>query len=267
MIRTDLHCHLLPGIDDGARDLEQSLAMARIALQDGIRTVVATPHHLNGVYTNPAAQVRARVQALRDALADAGIALEVLPGAELHLVPELPEQLARGEALTIGDHGRAVLVELPVHQIPVGADQILEHLLAMALTPVIAHPERNSQLRRQPERLAEWVSWGCLGQLTAQSCTGRFGPEVQQVARSMLLAGSIQVVASDAHRDRRRIPRISPAAEQIAQWSNVTLARVVTVDIPQAIGRGEAPDLEAFRAALPETRPRRWWQRWLGKSG
>lgn len=255
---TDVHCHLLPGIDDGARDLDQALAMAQIACADGIGRIVVTPHHLNGVYANPAAAVRAAVAACKQALGRAGIELEILPGSELHLTPELPAALDAGEALTLGDHGRHVLVELPVHTVPVGAGQLLETLLAMGLTPIIAHPERNFELRRHPERLAEWVGYGCLGQVTAQSCTGMFGEAVQAAARTMVGNGSIHLVASDAHRDTRRVPRITPALAVLADWTSREFAELLVCTHPDAIGTGRALDLEAFRDALPP-RPKHWW--------
>ncbi|MGK7296187.1 MAG: tyrosine-protein phosphatase, partial [Candidatus Wenzhouxiangella sp. M2_3B_020] len=216
---TDLHCHMLPGIDDGSRSMEQSLAMARIAVEDGITTTVVTPHHLNGVYRNPGQQIREAIDGLNRALQAEGIGLNILPGSELHLTPETPEELDKGTALTIANQGRAALVELPVHTVPVGAEHLLEAILAMDLTPVIAHPERNSELRRTPERLDEWVEMGCLAQVTVQSCTGRFGEPVQRSARDMIRRGAIHVAASDAHRDRRRVPQLTPAREPIARWT------------------------------------------------
>ncbi len=262
---TDLHCHMLPGIDDGARDLEQALAMARIARADGIATALLTPHHLNGVYSNPADAIRSAVANFRLELQRAAIDLQILPGSELHLTPELPEQLHSGQALTLGDHGRCALVELPVHTVPIGAGQMLETLLAMGITPIIAHPERNSELRRRPELLAEWVRYGCLGQVTAQSCTGKFGDAVRDAARSMVRAGSIHIVASDAHRDARRVPQITPALEVLEQWTSAAFAEMLVVDIPIAIGRGEDPDLDRFRGALPAQRPKRWWSGMFGR--
>ncbi|TVQ30050.1 MAG: protein-tyrosine phosphatase [Wenzhouxiangella sp.] len=259
----DLHCHILPGIDDGAKDLAQSLAMARLAVEDGIKTTVVTPHHLNGVYLNHAADILAALANLREALIAEGIPLKLLPGCELHLVPELPEQLAAGEAMTLGNHGKAVLVELPVHTVPMGADHIIEQILSQGLTPIIAHPERNSQLRQDPELLAEWVSMGCLGQVTAQSCTGMFGPQVQTSAREMISRSLIHIIASDAHRDRRRIPEISKGEAQVARWTNERTARLLAREYPLALADGRNPDLDQLTDALPRYR-RSWWQRLVG---
>lgn len=257
---TDLHCHMLPAIDDGAKDLAQSLAMARMAVEDGIRTAVMTPHHLNGVYRNRAADVLGAVSALREALLAEGIGLKILPGAELHLVPELPAELAAGQAMTLGNQGRAVLVELPVHTVPIGSEHILEQIISQGLVPIIAHPERNTQLRREPALLEDWVAMGCLGQVTAQSCTGQFGPKVQEASRYMVQRGLIHVAASDAHRDRRRTPQLSAGRAQIAAWTNAATAQLMTQTFPTLLARGETVDPALLAEALPPLR-RAWWQR------
>ncbi|MGY6587889.1 MAG: tyrosine-protein phosphatase [Wenzhouxiangella sp.] len=258
---TDLHCHILPGIDDGARDMAQALAMARLAVEDDIRCIVVTPHHLNGVYDNPADRVLSAMAALQAELQANDIELELRPGAELHLVPELPKQLASGQALTVANRGRAVLVELPVHTVPMGSDLILEQILAQGLTPIIAHPERNSQLRQELDRLAEWVEFGCLAQITGQSCTGRFGPQVRDTARQMIQRGLIHVVASDAHRDQRRIPELSSSHDQVADWIGEEAAELIVVDWPRQLADGEAPDSEALSELLRQRPTDSWWRR------
>jgi protein-tyrosine phosphatase len=259
-VYTDLHCHMLPGIDDGAKDLDQALAMARLALADGIRTALMTPHHLNGVYVNRSADVQAAVAAFRKALLAEGIGLKILPGSELHLVPELPGELASGQALTLGNHGRAALVELPVHTVPMGVEHILEQILDQGVVPIIAHPERNTQLRREPERLEEWVAMGCLAQITAQSCTGLFGPQVQAASQKLISRGLIHIAASDAHRDRRRVPELSAGEAQIADWTNPATAELLTQVFPARLAQGEAVDTDMLTEALPARR-RSWWRR------
>ena len=259
----DLHCHMLPGIDDGSKSMVQSLAMARIAVEDGIRVTVLTPHHLNGVYSNPAAKVHQAVIDLREALFEAGIGLKVLPGSELHLVPELPDELAAGRAMTLANLGKAVLVELPVHTVPMGAEFILEQIMTQGLLPVIAHPERNSQLRQNPDMLADWISMGCLGQITAQSCSGLFGPQVRDSAEHMIRRGLIHIIASDAHRDRRRIPRISEGREQVAEWTNEDTARLLAETYPENLINGEMPDTQLLAESLPRQR-KGWWRRLTG---
>lgn len=247
----DLHGHLLPGIDDGAKNLEQALNMARQAVADGIVISVLTPHHLNGVYRNPARRVREQCAEFCSELRTQGIPLDVRPGAECHLVPELPAALAEGSALTIADRKRAVLVELPVHSVPLGATRILEEILGMGLRPVIAHPERNGELIGSTAQLAEWVDMGCLAQVTAQSCTGRFGSPIQDAARRMVCDGLIHVMASDAHRDRRRIPQLSAGRAAVAQWASLELATLLTETVPRALADGQEVEVDRIRDALP----------------
>jgi len=249
--RVDLHCHILPGLDDGATNLAQALAMARLAVADGIEVICATPHHGNGVYRNEARVVRQAVAALQAAIDEAGIAVQVLPGAEHHLVPELPDELVQGQAITLADQGRFALVELPVHDIPLGAETLLERIIAAGIVPIIVHPERNSTLRRDPERLGAWIDLGCLTQITAQSCTGQFGEAVWRASQQMVQSGWIHLLASDAHRDRRRIPALSAGVQQLATWTNAEAAALMADAFPQAILAGQHPDISALQAAVP----------------
>jgi len=262
-VLVDLHCHILPGIDDGAKDLTQSLAMARLAVADGIRVAVMTPHHLNGVYVNRAASILSALHSFREALLAEGIGLKILPGSELHLVPELPAELASGQAMTLGNQGQFVLIELPVHTVPMGSEQILEQIISQGLTPIIAHPERNSQLCQNVDLLADWVSMGCLAQVTAQSCTGQFGPAAQSAARAMITGGLVHFLASDAHRDRRRIPQLSLARGEVARWTNQAVAELLTETFPEAVITGQAIDLAQLDDALPAQRCS-LWQRLFG---
>ena len=234
--------------------------MARQAVADGISVSLLTPHHLNGVYRNPAADVRERVAAFRKSLDEAGIALNVMPGAECHLVPELPGELRDGLAMTVADRGKAVLVELPVHNVPMGATTILEDILSLGMVPVIVHPERNSELCRHPERLGEWVKMGCLAQVTSRSCTGKFGDPAYAAARRMVTAGWIHFVASDAHRDRRRIPEMSPGRSMIAKWTNDEVGRLLAEEFPRALVLGRTVEVGRLAEGLA-VKKKRWFFR------
>ncbi|QKK02960.1 MAG: protein-tyrosine phosphatase [Pseudomonadota bacterium] len=252
----DIHGHLLPGIDDGARTMDMALTMARQAVDDGISLSLLTPHHLNGVYQNCAEDIRREIAAFRQALSGAGIELEVLPGSECHLVPELPRELAAGTAMTVADRGRAVMVELPVHTIPIGATAILEDILSLNLVPVIVHPERNGELARHPERLAEWIDMGCLAQVTSRSCIGKFGDLAQQAARQMVRRGLIHFVASDAHRDHRRIPEMSVGREMIERWTRPEVARLLAEQNPRDLVLGRSIDTSELQESV---KSRRFW--------
>ncbi|EGV17370.1 tyrosine-protein phosphatase [Thiocapsa marina] len=251
----DVHCHILPGLDDGAHTFETAIDMARVAVAAGILGIVCTPHHLNGVYRNPAVLVRHALADLRQRLLDAEIPLDLFAGAEIHLVPEVPSRVLDGSALTYNDRGKAVLVELPKKTVPRGTDVILGQLLRHGITPVIAHPERNLALARRPQRLAEWVDWGCKVQLTAQSCSGDFGERLQRLSRRWLESGWVHLIASDAHRPTRRSPdTLSVARACVAAWLGEDAATLLTLDNPRRLLDGE--DLIALASGMrPETPP------------
>ena len=268
----DLHVHYLPGIDDGPKTLEDSLAMARLAVADGVRAATVTPHHLNGRYMNGAAAVSAALERLRQALDEQEIPLQLFPGSEIHLTPELPEALADGTAMTVAGRGRAVLVEPPANSLPLGAETILSQCLGQGITPVIAHPERCRPLQVDQAPLRRWVDMGCLVQITAQSCTGHFGRRPQAAARAMLEAGLAHLLASDGHRPYGRVPCLSEGRAAVAQWAGEALGEQLTETVPEALLKGERPDIQALIALLPGTgtgrgqgpRRRPAWMRWLG---
>ncbi|WP_296805313.1 CpsB/CapC family capsule biosynthesis tyrosine phosphatase [Thiocapsa sp.] len=235
----DVHCHILPGLDDGAHTFETAIDMARAAVVGGASGIVCTPHHLNGVYKNPGSLVLHALADLRQRLADADIPLGLFPGAEIHLVPELPSRVLDGSALTYNDRGKAALVELPKNTVPRGSEVILGQLLRHGITPVIAHPERNLVLARHPNRLAEWIDWGCKIQLTAQSCSGDFGERLQRLSRRWLELGWVHLVASDAHRPTGRSPdTLSVARACVAEWLGEDAATLLTLDNPRRLLEG-----------------------------
>src|SRR3954447_14470834 len=172
----DIHCHILPGIDDGAPDLEASLAMARRAVEDGIDTIVATPHWPFEQDPTPAARIielMAEVQAELDA---AQIPLRLIAGHECVITPELPDELAHGTALAFGGKVRYTLLETPYHHLPFYLRDIVFQVQSRGFATVIAHPERNPIIQNDPDQLIEYVRSGCLVQVTAGSLTGQWGP-------------------------------------------------------------------------------------------
>ena len=239
----DCHCHLLPGIDDGAKDTEMSVAMAELAAATGTREVICTPHHANGAYTNTRENILRRVREWQEFLLSRGVGIRLRPGSELHLVPELPAMLANGEALTYNDRDSHALIELPKNFIPQGADTILETLAYQGITPVIAHPERNAELVADPKRASRWVDEGCALQLTGQSCTGDFGPTIKQVCDFWIARGEAHLVASDGHRPRGRAPRLDHAYTELRERYDRTTADLLTRDNPARLISGD--ELEA----------------------
>lgn len=213
----DLHCHLLPGIDDGARHVDEALAMARLAVADGITHAVLTPHVLPGTFDNDRATIEPVVTAYRAALAAAGIALEVRVGGEVRIGPEILTLVADDRIPYLGrwEGERVMLLELPHSHIPPGSEKLITWLRGQGIRPLLAHPERNPDIARDPQRLHSYISQGCLVQVTAGSLVGDFGEEFRQAAVTLLERGWTTVLATDAHRADRRTPSLE-AGRRIA---------------------------------------------------
>jgi protein-tyrosine phosphatase len=250
----DIHCHVLPGIDDGSNDLETSLAMLQMAVEAGTTDIVATPH-ANARYHFDPGQVRALISRLTEAGAAAP---RLHYGCDFHLsFDNLRAALEHPERYTI-NHGRYLLVEFPDLTIFPNSGELLERLLERGMTPVITHPERNDWLRQRLGDLKAWVEMGCLLQLTAGSITGRFGKRAEQFCDRLFQDGLAHVVASDAHDTRHRTPDMREARKRISHNFGEAAAVQVFEDAPGAIVRN---------APLPKEPPasrakRRWYQVW-----
>lgn len=213
----DIHSHILFGIDDGAQKVEDSLAMARQAVEQGITTVFATPHHKNGKYTNEKNRILSKVEELNLAIAQEGIPLEVLPGQECRIFGELIEDYKKGEILTLNDGGKYVLIEFSSSHVPMYASQLLYNIQFEGIIPIIVHPERNRHFLERPELLYEFAEKGVLLQLTASSVTGAFGKKIQKFSMQMLESNLVHFIASDAHNTTTRDNRMKEAYEMIAK--------------------------------------------------
>ncbi len=236
----DLHIHILPGMDDGSRDMEESLKMARCAVASGIKAVVATPHVMTGLYNNTREKILDAVQELRSQLKDNNIPMKVYPGAEYMLDPEIPRWLKECQALTLYDEGKYLLVEFPTTDIPIYAVQTFFEIALQGVTPVIAHPERNGIFLEDPDKLLPFIERGALCQGTAGSLTGLFGSRVQEVALDYLLDGCYHFISSDAHGIGGRFPDLSEAF-RIAEGYSAGLGELLTKDNPEFLLKGRAP--------------------------
>lgn len=252
----DIHCHLLPGIDDGAKDWSESVAMARLAAEDGATTVVATPHQLGSFSQVQGDDVRQRTAELNERLLSEHIPLTVLPGAEIRIEPELLDRLAGGELLSLGDHQRHVLLELP-HQLYLPIESLLSELAARRVTVVLAHPERNEGILRRPELLGHLVDAGCLMQITAGSLCGTLGSHVCEMSEWMLAEGLVHVVATDAHNPRSRRPLLGRAYERLCALADAQTAHDLCCRHPARIAAGRA--VTPGRRSTPHRRRNRWW--------
>jgi len=255
----DIHCHLLPGIDDGPRDWDESLAMARLAVEDGTTTIVATPHQLGSFGANRGDDIRARVTELQERLDAAAIPLRVLPGGEVRIEPGMTNGLVHGDVLTLGDHRRHVLVELP-HDICLPLEPILDDLSRRKMVGILAHPERNHGILRRPEALAPLVDAGCLTQITAGSLGGTFGPEAEELAEWLLAEGLVHFVASDGHGSRSRRPIVRRAHDRVAAITDQQTADDLCCHNPDRAAKGQSVR-PGRRLQVQSRRRQRWWAR------
>ena len=209
----DLHCHILPGLDDGAKDWETSLEMARIAEADGIHTIVATPHH-KSVADNDVETIERLTDELNDRLQAANINVKILPGAETHYYAEFAEDLKKGEVLPL-NHSRYVYLELPHGQVPRYIEDMVFEIVVQGYTPIIPHPERNREIRENPDLLYALVDAGAISQVTAGSITGYYGSETEKFSFQLFKHNLSHVIASDGHGVNRRKPVLGEAYERL----------------------------------------------------
>jgi protein-tyrosine phosphatase len=234
----DIHTHILPGLDDGAKNWEESLQMAQVAAEDGITYIIATPHVIRGLYDNSKEEILAAVSRLNSRLEEEGIPLSIGPGAEYRLEADLAEKLKRGELLTLNDSGRYLLVELPDTFLPEFTAGVLYQIQLAGVTPIIAHPERNMVLGREPAQLSAFIRRGMAAQLTTGSIMGLFGSQAKKISRELLIKGLIHIVASDAHSPSGRTPRLKACRQMVSESFGDDSSRLLVQENPRRICQG-----------------------------
>jgi len=235
----DIHCHILPNVDDGPTNLEETLEMCRMALADGITTIVATPHQQNGVYNNSSASILKNVETVSLALKKEDIPLEILPGADVYIEVNTGEKITQGEIMTLNNTRRYFLLEFPAHTTPPNIDKIIFDLLLKNITPILTHPERIIEVQEHPGRIYDLVSQGVLSQITAMSITGEFGRLVQKCAKTLLKHNLAHIIASDAHSVNSRPPILSKAVNVVGRMLGEDVAADMVTTIPSLVIRGE----------------------------
>ena len=252
----DLHCHILPALDDGAATMEEAVAMAESAIADGVTHVVATPHSSNEYHFD-----FARVRELRDEVqARVGDRLKIAIGCDFHLNPENLESLRKNARQYCINQHHYLLLEFNEFSIPPSLDQTLHEIQLAGVQPIITHPERNGILRARPERLKKWVHLGCFAQVTGGALTGNFGAGAQQDALRWIGDGLIHFVASDAHNTRTRPLRLQPAYDVVVDRFGQEKARALFQDNPLAAFEGrELPHIPEAEEELPPRRRKRFF--------
>ena len=254
----DLHCHILPGIDDGSRSLEMSLDMGRMAVDDGIETLASTSHIYRALYMSDTAGIVPAGDALQRSLDDHGISLKLTTGADVHLVPGLVEGIRSGRVPCL--HGSRYLLLEPSHHVaPPHFEESVFRLVAEGYVPVITHPERLTWVEDHYEVFGRLVRQGAWMQVTAGALTGTFGSRAKYWGERFLADGLTHILATDAHSSGRRCPNLSQAREIAERAPGREEADLLVRGRPRKILE-DAPPSEV--AAPPAVAPRRerWWQ-------
>jgi protein-tyrosine phosphatase len=211
----DIHSHILPEIDDGAQSLEQALSMAEAAVSEGITHLYATPHHRNGRFENEKPNIINHVDSFNNELQQRNIPLHILPGQEIRLYKELVDDLDRDVFIPLHHELKYLLIELPSNHVPAYAADTLYELTLRNFTPIIVHPERNSEIIENPEILYDFIITGALAQITASSVIGNFGKKIMIFSHDLLQSNMAHFVASDAHNTTSRGFHLTKAYETI----------------------------------------------------
>lgn len=256
----DIHCHVLPGMDDGPADMDESVAMVRLAVADGIRGTICTPHWHPLLWPNERSAIGEAVECLRRRLRAEAIAFDVWPGCELSLDTDLESGIAGGRLETL-NQGSWVLLELPGVFPPPGIDGLFANFFRSGRRLVLAHPERYSFILRDPARLHAWVEMGVRVQITAASLLGRLGPEIAALCRVLLEHRLVHFLASDGHGVGSRRPLLRDARRVAGEIAGGDAASRLVEAHPLAVVRDEPLVLDDF-APLPLPAKRPWFRFW-----
>ena len=257
----DIHHHLLPGLDDGPNTMEASIAMARLAVAEGITHVICSPH-ANGHYEFDPAVNAAKTEELRTRLAEQNIPLKLGSGCDFHLSFDNVKR-AQVDPARFSINGLGyLLVEVPDYGLPPGLTETFYELQLAGLTPILTHPERNPTLQNEPNRLIDWLRGGVLIQVTADSLTGHKGRHAERMAHDLLEKRWVHFLATDAHNATSRPPRLRDAHDLVATKYGVSYAHALCVTNPLAVFLGKQFEVEEEPNGLfAEVKEPNWWQR------
>jgi len=237
----DLHCHLLPGVDDGPATLSEALELCRMAAADGTTHAIVTPHIHPGRWDNTCASISGACAGLQRELDGQGIALQLGYAAEVRVTDAIPAQITRGDIPFYGevDGYRIMLLEFPHGHIVPGSQKLVAWLLDRGVRPLLAHPERNRQVMRDPAELQPFLDLGCWLQVTAGALTGQFGEKCQAVARRLLERDEVRVLARHGHNNGARPPVLREAYAYVVQEFGESTARRLFFDAPATIAASQ----------------------------
>ena len=233
----DLHSHFLPNIDDGPTTLDESLMLARMAVANGIKLSVMTPHIHPGRYLNQKKNIEQAVGDFRQVLEKHNIPLELRAAAEVRIGPEILTMVQQESIPFLGelDGYKIMLLEFPHDMIPVGSENLVDWLLKRKIRPMIAHPERNKDVMRDLSKIMPYVTRGCLLQITAASIANHFGDKAFIRAKEMLEQDWVHIIATDAHNRQHRPPDLAVGRDAAARFVGEGQARKLVEDNPRML--------------------------------
>lgn len=211
----DLHSHLIPGVDDGAQTIEQSIELARQAVDEGVEHMVLTPHHRSGAYLNRREDVIKYAKDLQAEYDVADVKLKVYPSQEIRLTDKFVDDLYNGDLLPLDSAGNYYLIEFPSDRVPSMADEVIKEIIRDGITPIIAHPERNHELVNNLYRLYDFIEMGCLSQITTSSYAGYYGDKLVENSRQIIKHNLAHILASDVHHMKHRPMNVRVAFERL----------------------------------------------------
>lgn len=235
----DIHSHILPGVDDGPQTLEESLRILKKAADEGVKTIVTTPHVLDGPSENYFQRIRNTFNVIKHALISDKIPIKIVWGAEVFIFHDLAQKIKGNKELTINMANKYILLELPVQEIPPFTEQTVFELLLQGIVPIIAHPERYLEIQKNANKLFDLVQKGVLTQLNSGSLTGRYGKKAQKTAKRLLTNNLIYMIGSDVHSTFNGYCSLSQGVNRAAELIGMRKARQMVTSIPARVIRGE----------------------------
>lgn len=254
----DLHSHILPNIDDGSKNMEETLEMGKIAEEEGFSKIIATPHYIEGEFMSDTAarsspdtekgflfqreEFSDIIKEVNRHFTEKAVDIEILPGMEVYISPNLPSQLEKGEIFTLNNTSY-ILIEFPMHCIPIYAENILYQVRLLDYRPVIAHPERYTEVMKNPNYLKDLIEQGNYVQINSLSVTGVLGEKARETAEILLKHRMVHFIGTDAHSPRTRSPRIKKALEQMYLWVDGEYVEEI-IENGRTLIRGEKVDIQ-----------------------
>lgn len=233
----DIHCHLLPGIDDGPQSPAEALILVNYAIKNGIEKAVVTPHIHPGRYENDLHSIKKSFTEFKELLSSLGAGLEIGMAAEVRICPEIIPMIMENKIPFLGHLNcyNIILLEFPHSHIPPGSDKLVKHLLNQGIKPMIAHPERNKEVMKDIRKIVPFIELGCMLQLTAGSLANKFGNACYEVAKELLIRNWVSVIASDAHNELHRPPDLKQGYLAAERLMGPDKAKELVYDMPLSI--------------------------------